>query len=509
MINTGNKNKSEKTLGIILQIMDASGNSTASTSAYEIKYVTFVLLGICMLWPWNAMLSLTSYMSHDVFKDTTIYAKIYTSTMMTVSTITSVFANYQLSKQQYGYSIRIKRGLIWQFFVFVVLAALVGLVRKFKLFLDFFIINLLVLISSVGTAYTQNGSMAWANVYGSEIYSQAIMMGQAIAGVLPSLVFFFLSFIKAGGDARDTSPVGIFFYYIATAAISVACYVLFKISKIGHEEKPVDQGNSASLSPAVNSAAYASHEEENDISSILRDTNNLNRKSNTESEDYTNKFIEDQNKQDPFSSAEQLEGFNTVDNAKRSLDEKASHIPLSVMYAKLKYLVLAIFFCFAATLLFPVFAANTYVSNFPLHNAQFIPLAFTVWNVGDLYGRYIASRYAFIFKNPRIVNPFNLFCYSIIRMIIIPFFFTCNIFGHMDSPFVLQDVWYLLLQFLFGVTNGNCISLSFMNIGDQLGDDDELKAASGGFSLIFVSSGLTFGSVLSYLFVYIINKIYK
>ncbi|KAL6942051.1 hypothetical protein ACO0QE_003215 [Hanseniaspora vineae] len=490
--------------------MDATGNSSAPTSAYEIKYITFVLLGLCMLWPWNAMLSLTSYMSHDVFKDTTIYAKIYTSTMMTVSTITSVFANYQLSKQQYGYSIRIKRGLIWQFFVFVVLAALVGLVKKFKLLLDFFIINLLVLISSVGTAYTQNGSMAWANVYGSEIYSQAIMMGQAIAGVLPSLVFFFLSFIEAGGDARDTSPVGIFFYYIATAAISIACYVLFNISKIGHEEKPVAQGNAVSLSPTANSAAYASHEgQENDTGASFRETSKSTSKSNTESEDFANKFIADQNEQDPFNDAEQLEGFTTAENVMSTLDEKASHIPLSVMYAKLKYLVLAIFLCFAATLLFPVFAANTYVSNFPLHNAQFIPLAFTVWNVGDLYGRYIASKYPYIFKNPRIVNPLNLFWYSIIRMTIIPFFFTCNIFGHMDSPFVLQDVWYLFLQFLFGVTNGNCISLSFMNIGDQLGDDDELKAASGGFSLIFVSSGLTFGSVLSYLFVYIINTVYK
>lgn len=44
------------------------------------------------------MLSLTQFMTHDVFKDTTVYAKTYASTMMSVSTITSVIVNYFLSK---------------------------------------------------------------------------------------------------------------------------------------------------------------------------------------------------------------------------------------------------------------------------------------------------------------------------------------------------------------------------------------------------------------------------
>ena len=64
----------------------------------------------------------------------------------------------------------------------------------------------------------------------------------------------------------------------------------------------------------------------------------------------------------------------------------------------------------------------------------------------------------------------------------------------------MLDVCYILLQFFFGVTNGHAISVSFMKVPDQLVSDDE-KEAAGGFTNIFVSTGLAVGSVLSYLVV--------
>lgn len=70
---------------------------------------------------------------------------------------------------------------------------------------------------------------------------------------------------------------------------------------------------------------------------------------------------------------------------------------------------------------------------------------------------------------------------------------------------VLLDLGYTIWQFLFGFTNGLLISLSFMNVGKQLDNEDERKAA-GGVTNVFLSTGLASGSILSYLFVYIIAK---
>lgn len=56
-------------------------------------------------------------------------------------------------------------------------------------------IMMLVVTVPWGQAMTQNGIMAIANVFGSE-YSQGVMVGQAVAGVLPSLVLFALAFIE-------------------------------------------------------------------------------------------------------------------------------------------------------------------------------------------------------------------------------------------------------------------------------------------------------------------------
>lgn len=73
---------------------------------------------------------------------------------------------------------------------------------------------------------------------------------------------------------------------------------------------------------------------------------------------------------------------------------------------------------------------------------------------------------------------------------------------------VIVDLCYMLLQFLFGVTNGHVISMSFMKVPEQLDNDDE-KEAAGGFTNIFVSTGLALGSIISYVFVFIIDFIIR
>ncbi|SCU84756.1 LANO_0C02300g1_1 [Lachancea nothofagi CBS 11611] len=401
-------------------------NASLFDKMKNLSYVTFMLIGIALLWPWNCFLSASLYFQHDVFHDDTIYAKIYISTMMSISTISSVAFNFWLSKRQHSYAERVVRGLVWEVLVFGLLCVFVLVHGAFPEWLNFVFLMGMVLVSSCGTAMTQNGAMALANVFGPQ-FSQSVMMGQGIAGVLPSLVLFAVSFI---GDPRDQSVGGIFAYFCTTVVVSASCIVLYRASGIGRADKHKLLGG---------------------------ETNN-----------------------------------NEADDT----------VSFSILYQKLKFLVLSIFTTFVVTLLFPVFAANTFVAGLPMHNSQYIPFIFTVWNLGDLYGRAI-SGYPF-FQSAKF-TPYKTFLYSISRIGLVPLFFCFNLNDSMKpSTSVLSDFGYIILQFVFGLTNGNVLSVCFMKVSPQLGSDKERRAA-GGFTNIFLSSGLAFGSLLSYVFVYIVS----
>ena len=89
-------------------------------------------------------------------------------------------------------------------------------------------------------------------------------------------------------------------------------------------------------------------------------------------------------------------------------------------------------------------------------------------------------------------------------MIFIPLFLTCNIHPGKKEPFIKSDLWYILLQLLFGISNGQLCTSAFMVVGDYCDTDDE-KEAAGGFTTVFLSTGLAVGSVLSYLLVLVVS----
>lgn len=409
---------------------DASANDeerhSFTTMIKDAKCLTFLFIGIGLLWPWNCILGASQYFKHDVFLDNTIWSKIFASSMMTVSTVSSTLFNIWLAGRQHSYSERVVRGLIWEIAVFIILSLLALFKAWFSLPFFFISIMVLVAISSVATAMTQNGIMAVANIYGP-VFSQAVMVGQAVAGVLPSVVLFIISF---SSDPSRQSTGGILFYFLTTAGVSIISILLYRMNKIGAKLIHITPKNHIAL-----------------------------------------------------------------------------HVPFSVHYNKLKYLVLSIFTTFVVTLIFPVFASTVLVKGLPLTNSQFIPFIFTVWNLGDLYGRIVADWPQF--RAPQF-TPFKIFVYSLLRILFVPLFFIfskINSDEHMSSP-ILKDLLYTLLQFFFGLTNGHVISISFMKVPEALTTDDE-KESAGGFTNIFVSTGLTLGSILSYGCVFVIESYSK
>lgn len=426
-----------------------------------LPFVTFLFIGIGLLWPWNNILSATLYFQNNMLQSTTIYSKVFTSSMMTTSTVTSLIFNLYLSKRQHSYTQRVTRGLFVQILTFLLLILLSSFVTQsnnmFPLQATFLLIMFLVALSAISTALTQNGIMAIANVFGP-CFTQSVMLGQAIAGVLPSMVLFFVALSDKDPGKDTMSTNGVLLYFMTTVFVCMVSIFLYRICNINE---------------------------------MLHNNNNNNRR---------DAFI-DQDDNFPNYNNENI----LQEQVNNNTTNKSSTIPLRILYHKLKYLLLSIFATFVVTLVFPVFAATIKVNKLPLNNTQFIPLVFTVWNFGDLYGRFLADLP--FFRDPKLFTSRTTFIYSLSRTLCIPLFLFFAVENNKQTDKSLWlDFTYILLQFIFGVTNGHVISLSFMKVPEQL-DTDEEKEAAGGLTSVFVSVGLAVGSLVSYLFVAIINTL--
>jgi equilibrative nucleoside transporter 1/2/3 len=345
--------------------------------------------------------------------------KTYSSTMMTVSTLTSLVSNSYLSTQQFAdFEQRVVRGVLLNVVVFAILA-FVEMVDPQLNSLGYFIgIMALVLVSSVGTSIQQNGSLALANVKGPE-YAQAVMVGQAIAGVLPSLSLVISELFYIGENERGSTSIVL--YFATTSVITMGAGILFHITHRFEDPK------------------------------VIMD------EETTENHEY---------------------------------------VPFMTLFRELQYIVISIVVSFLVSLVFPIFASNTTTVHKDwrlFDDAIFIPMAFLTWNLGDLSGRVLCGYAPFV-----ITSDTHVFVYSLARFIFLPLLLMCNIDSR-PHPWIPSDALYLLFQFLFGLTNGHCLSCCFMAVPSYVAESQ--REAAGGFTTVFLSLGLLLGSVFSFLFV--------
>lgn len=416
--------------------------SKASVKLSQLRYITFTIVGIALLWPWNCFLSASAYYG-ERFATTPLLIKIYSSTMMSTSCITSTLFNYYLSqKQSANYTKRTYMGLLLTVFIFLVMAASCISFTTIKDTPFFIGLMLMVFFSAISTALAQNGTMATVNVLGG-IYANAVMVGQALAGVLPSIALILSVLLvkeRESGSVEVQKNYGVAVYYFTASIISVVALSLLVLNQKYKE---------LAVFTRLDDLA------ENDANDLDEDE-----------EELTNE-----------------------------------HVPFSLLWSKLKLIVTTIFLTFSITLIFPVFASIVELNNeghwFNQKNV-FIPFIYLVWNLGDLLGRVLCGvKWSkMLIKDPRV-----LIIYALGRLLFIPLFFTCNL--HKEAV-IKSDTWYILLQLLFGVSNGQLCTSCFMIVRDYCDTDAEREAA-GGFTSVFLSVGLSVGALLSYVLVIIIN----
>jgi solute carrier family 29 (equilibrative nucleoside transporter), member 1/2/3 len=288
-------------------------------------YLTFALVGASYLWPWNCFLSATPYFFSRL-GDYRLLKNNAPSSIMFINTFASFFfAGYLASKQKNAdYRYRVLLGELIIAFAFLVLALLC--VIPFGPILYFISLMSMVFVSSLGAALTQTGSFSLVSKRGSK-YTQAIMVGQAVSGVLPA----FLAMLS-GGRARDGSPSTILsgLYFLSATTVSGVTLVLFLmwLEKVKKED-------------------------------------NLKVSPNSGDQESSN---------DGLSSGPEI----------------TNEVPFRLLFEKLLIPSVSVALTFTVTLIYPIFA-NTVTSKQGLAPDVFIPLAIFIWNLGDLSGRVICG----------------------------------------------------------------------------------------------------------------------
>lgn len=408
-----------------------------------VEYSIFALLGVAMLWAWNMFLAAAPYFQSRFESDDWVLQN-FQSAIISVSTVTNLGAMTTLTNMQYtaSYPFRINLALFMNVAVFTLLTL------STSLFLDAspyqYLVFLLVMVA--GTAWAagliQNGAFAFASSFGRPEYMQAIMAGQGVAGVLPPIAQIVSVLVAPPkGSNESTSPQGVeqgagtaaFIYFLTAVVVSAIAIVGFI--------------------------------------PLVRRHNHI----------IENRLVD-----------QMAASLTSIEDAERATRKVVS---MTTLLKRLHWLAAAVFMCFVVAMFFPVFTPKI-VSVTPPENAglllqpaAFIPLGFFFWNLGDLGGR--ASTLLLPYRD----RPAVLFAISIARSLFLPMYAFCNIHG--QGAIINSDIFYLVVvQFLFGLTNGWLASNCMMAAGEWVEEGE--REASGGFMGLCLVAGLTVGSLLSF-----------
>lgn len=348
----------------------------------------------------------------------------FQSAIMSVSTVGNLGSMLVLTKLQAraNYPRRIAASLVLNIAVFTLLALSTKLFLGVSAGVYFAFLMTMVLSASLAAGLCQNGVFAYVAGFGREEYTQGIMVGQGIAGVLPCIaqIVSVLSVPphkekERGADSPQQSSTSAFAYFLTATLISALALLAFTYLQRIHS------------------------------SSIKLDS--------------------------------------STPSLPASRERKS--IPLTHLFKKLAWLATAVALTFVVTMFFPVFTQSILSTHAPssarlFQPPSFIPLAFLFWNTGDLLGRTLPA----IPSLRLTAYPQLLFALSIARAAFVPLYLLCNIGG--KGAVVGSDFFYLVVvQLCFGVSNGYLGSSCMMGFAEYVGEE-EAEAAGGFMSLCLV-----------------------
>ncbi|KAF1821966.1 uncharacterized protein K489DRAFT_357781 [Dissoconium aciculare CBS 342.82] len=433
-----------------------------------IEYAIFLLLGISMLWAWNMFLAAAPYFQSRFARRPWLLSN-FQAFFISISTLTNLVSMLVLTRMQAGasYPRRILISLALNMVIFAALAASTAFPHADP---EVYFVFVMVTVggSALATGFSQNGIFAYVAGFAHPSYIQAIMAGQAVAGVLPPLAQIISVALvdsrKTGravpglslGDEGDEPAVdwhAAMAYFLTATVISVVTLLAFLYLESRTHSYHSATGNNISTPAAL----------------------------------VTDEDV------DPESSS-----INTNTDSKE--------IPLRHLFNKLFWPALAIFLVFAVTMAMPIYTprilsitspspatTTTTTTSQPslLRPGSFIPLAFLFWNAGDLLGRLLPTIPVLsLIHRPRLITAL-----AVARLGFVGLYYLCNLDG--NGAVVSSDLFYLVVvQGGFGLTNGFLGTTCFISANLWV-EAHEMQAA-GGFMGLALVLGLTAGSLVTF-----------
>ncbi|KAK3504682.1 nucleoside transporter-domain-containing protein [Neurospora crassa] len=434
------------------------------------EYAIFVLIGVAMLWAWNMFLAAAPYFQTRFESNEWILANSQ-SAILSVSTTANLLALLVLMNIQSSanYPLRIKASLIVTIAVFGLLTISTVAFRNVSAATYLVFLLLMVGASAWASGMLQNGAFAFAASFGRPEYTQAIMAGQGVAGILPPLaqMVSYLAVPQPGESnppSNSTPAATTTLDSTPEAAPSTSAFIYFLTAVL--------------VSLATLIAFYP----------LVKRHNAL----------VESRLMLDEDTQQQILS----QSITSLEEAERL---RRHYVSPSTLFRKLNLIAVSVFLCFVIAMFFPVFTAkilsvhnDSVISPGPgekeasiFASGAFIPLGFFFWNLGDLLGRVSPMFLPFSLRD----RPVALFAVAVARLVFLPMYLLCNIRG--QGAVVDSDLFYLLVvQLPFGLTNGWLCTSSMMAAGECV--DEGEREAAGGFMSMCLVGGLSVGSLASF-----------
>ncbi|KAH0553096.1 hypothetical protein GP486_006715 [Trichoglossum hirsutum] len=197
-------------------------------------YSVFLLLGVSMLWAWSMFMAAVTYFKARFAADPWILTH-FQSAILSVYTVGNLAAVLILERRQANasYPKRTVASLLINIAAFTLLALSTDVGLPARQYLGF--VLAMTLLASVSTGLCQNGVFAYVAGFGREEYTQGIMTGQAIAGVLPCVAQI-LSVLSVpednepeNADFVEESPKSAFWFFLTATGVSTLTLAAFAI----------------------------------------------------------------------------------------------------------------------------------------------------------------------------------------------------------------------------------------------------------------------------------------
>ncbi|KAL2829779.1 nucleoside transporter-domain-containing protein [Aspergillus cavernicola] len=395
------------------RLVPATPSSPSIPAFSRPVYWVFFILGVSMLWAWNMFLAAAPFFHHRFQSDNWALTH-YQSSILTVSTVTNLASVFVLAKLQESasYPRRIIVSLFINIAIFTLLAFSTLVLKDVSVTVYFGFLMVMVCGASMATGINQNGVFAFVSGFGREEYTQAIMSGQGVAGVLPCLAQI-LSVLAVPEQGEEQAPgsswKSAFACFITATGASALTLVSF-VWLTKRQSLHVIDDNSESI--------------------------------NTDTDPTPTKTV--------------------------SLWSLFTRLRLPAISIYLCFVVTMMYPVYTSKIESVRSGPDTPRLFQP---AVFIPLSFFFWNTGDLLTRMLVLNPRFSLAH----HPWALLILAIARAGFIPLYLLCNISGRgaiVKSDFF----YLFIVQTLFGATNGYLSSCCMMGASYWVSADEREPA---------------------------------